>query len=531
VLQLLVVLLANKFIHILFMNTMPIKTLQKRTLKQRGQSLLWVLGFMATMAVTFAGVYSVGQTTSEKQKIVNAADAAAYTGAMVEARALNLTAYANRADIANEVFLAQMVSMQSWVDYMKTSAGNWKTVAQALSWIPGVAAVASALEAIESALDAAADVIKDVTMPATIFAVEGYYKVMDNALKLVFGTTGSVNMAFATQSAADAVLAANVATQGGKLDSAPAAINQVALGAINAKEWKDAFYRYDTSSAGSASDGRRNTREILVDSRDEFSKERKGPSSLPFSLFFGNEKVGFCPGLEFGVSRDGTTKLKDYDRWEAQDTTEYYVASGAKCKKTGIPMGWGRSTAANDKDNGDSKTDPHNWGGWLAFNDDPKNNEKWTGVKALWDVSRDSNDNPVAAFNPGAETLTFTVAVAKQKVNVRNNEHVSLNFMNTANTTSKLGSADTKADYMDGQISAKSEAKVFFSRPARNGQDFTGTRLFRQDNHKEIANLYNPYWQVRLKNVNTNPLGMSAKDLAKITAIYGANVTLAPFSQ
>jgi hypothetical protein len=26
-------------------------------------------------------------------------------------------------------------------------------------------------------------------------------------------------------------------------------------------------------------------------------------------------------------------------------------------------------------------------------------------------------------------------------------------------------------------------------------------------------------------------LGMSAKDLAKITAIYGANVTLAPFSQ
>jgi succinyl-CoA synthetase beta subunit len=103
--------------------------------------------------------------------------------------------------------------------------------------------------------------------------------------------------------------------------------------------------------------------------------------------------------------------------------------------------------------------------------------------------------------------------------------------MNTANTTSRLGSADAKADYMNDQVSAKSEAKVFFSRPAKNNQDFTGTRLFREDDHKEIASLYNPYWQVRLKNVETNPLNMSTKDLAKITAIYGANLPLAPFSQ
>ncbi len=501
--------------------------------KQKGQSLLWVLGFLATMAVTFAGVYSVGQTTSEKQKIVNAADAAAYTGAMVEVRALNLTAYANRADIANEVFLAQMVSMQSWVDYMKTSAGNWKLVAEALSWIPGVAAVASALEAIESGLSTAADVMKDATMPAAIFAVEGYYTVMDNALKTVFGTTGSLNMAFATQSAADAVLAANVATQGGKLDSAPVAINTIALGAINAMEWKKAFHRYDSSTggdAGSASDdGRRNARDILVNSRDEFSSERKGPNGL-FALFFGNLKVGGCPLPEFGVSRDGPTQLKKYERWEAQDTTEYYLTSGAKCKKSSIPMGWGRSTAANEEDAGDMKTEPHASAGELAYYE-VKKNAKWTGVKAFWDVSRDSNDYPVAAFKPGEETLTFTVAVAKRKAEIRNNEHSSLNFMNTPNTTSRLGSADAKADYMNDQISAKSEAKVFFSRPAKNNQDFTGTRLFREDDHKEIASLYNPYWQVRLKNVETNPLNMSTKDLAKITAIYGTNLPLAPFSQ
>lgn len=505
--------------------------------KHKGQALLWVLGFLATIAVTFAGVYSVGQTTSEKQKIVNAADAAAYTGAMVEARALNLTAYANRAEIANEVYLAQMVSLQSWVDYMKTSAENWKTVAEAVAAIfPPAGTVASALEAIETGLSASATGIES-SMPLIINTLENvYYKPLDFALNLVFGATGATNMAIASQSAADAVLAANVATQGGKLDSAPVAINAVALGAINAMEWKKAFHRYDSAigeDAGSATDdGRRNTKEILRASRDEFSTERKGPDGL-FEVFFGNFTTPFparCPAPEFGVSRDGLTTLKEYDRWEAQDTTEYYLASGAKCKKTGIPMGWGRSTAAKQQSEGDLKDDPHRWGGSNAY-DEVKKNANWTGVKPLWDVSRDSNDYPVAAFKPGEETLTFTVAVAKQKTNIRNNEHASLNFMNTANTTSRLGSVDAKADYMDGQISAKSEAKVFFSRPARNAADFTGTRLFREDNHKEISNLYNPYWQVRLKNVETNPFGMSAKDLAKITAIYGANLPLAPFSQ
>ena len=51
---------------------------------QQGQILIWFLAFGATLAVVFAGVYSVGQVTSEKQKIVNATDAAAYSGALLK---------------------------------------------------------------------------------------------------------------------------------------------------------------------------------------------------------------------------------------------------------------------------------------------------------------------------------------------------------------------------------------------------------------------------------------------------------------
>lgn len=102
--------------------------------RQRGQVLVWFLAFAATLAVVFAGVYSVGQATSEKQKIVSAADAAAYSGGLVQARALNLVSYTNRAVIANEVLIAQMVSLQSWNDYFKTATRNYQSIFR--PWLP-----------------------------------------------------------------------------------------------------------------------------------------------------------------------------------------------------------------------------------------------------------------------------------------------------------------------------------------------------------------------------------------------------------
>ena len=479
--------------------------------KQKGQSLLWVMGFLATMAVAFAGVYSVGQTTSEKQKIVNAVDAAAYTGAMVEARALNLTAYANRAEIANEVLIAQVISLQSWVDYLKTSISSFQTIAEVLGKIPfpptviALNAIARALSVIEKALEKAADPGLTGLAPATIFAVERYYDLMNGALKVVFGTVGTASMAYAAQTAAENVLAANVATHNGKIDTAPVAIHKIELAVLNAKAWNSSFQYYKKNQpAGSADDGRYNASEILKISRDEFSTDRKGPNGL-LAILWGTASIGGCsiPGVEVGANREGSTLLKTYDRWEAQDTSEYYIASGFRCNKTGIPYGWGRSTAAKEKMKGDEKTDINQTAGseLFAYKDgNVKKNSGWTGVKELWDVKRDANDYPDAAFNPGAETLTFAIAAAKPKANIRNNE--SLNFMNQS-TTSPLGSADAKADYQNGQIAAKAEAKVFFARPAKNSQDFTGTSLFRNDNHKEIANLYNPYWQVRLTNTST----------------------------
>jgi hypothetical protein len=487
--------------------------------RQKGQSLLWVLGFLATMAVTFAGVYSVGQTTSEKQKIVNAVDAAAYTGGMVEARALNLTAYANRAEIANEVFIAQMTSMESWVAYMKETIDSFQTVSLAVAatgiGAPIALAVNRVLSIVETALDGVLRVLKPA-VDAAVFGVDNLYYL---PYKLATAVLFSPAMVAAAQSAAESTLAANVATQDGKIDTAPVAFAKVPLGLANAARWNSAFKLYTKSPIGSASDGRRNAAEILEASLDEFSTSRDGSTWFGIKVLWGNASLGECPGPKIGASKDGTTKLKDYDRWEAQDTSEYYITGGIRCRKRGVPYGWGRSTVAKQETNGEQKLDPHYLAGLKAYSDTIKHSS-WDGVKSLWDIARKPDDTPIDAFKQGEETLTFTVAAKKASTEIKNNE--SLNFMNRA-STSKLGSTDLKADMLDGQLSAKAEARVFFSRPSKTNADITGTRLFRADSHKEVSNLYNPYWQVRLKSMDLLS--------AETAAIYGGNAALAAFAQ
>ncbi len=147
---------------------------------QRGQVLVWFLAFAATLAVVFAGVYSVGQATSEKQKVVNAADAAAYSGALVEARALNLIAYTNRSVVANEVLIAQMVSLQSWTDYFERATSNYQTIFNALSGIPYVGAAFKALAVTMQALNKIVVVQQKVlngVVPSVIRSWEGLFAV------------------------------------------------------------------------------------------------------------------------------------------------------------------------------------------------------------------------------------------------------------------------------------------------------------------------------------------------------------------
>jgi hypothetical protein len=63
-------------------------------------------------------LFNVGQLTQEKTKLVNTSDAVAYSAGVMNARAMNFAAYTNRALVANELAIAQAVSLASWGDYL-----------------------------------------------------------------------------------------------------------------------------------------------------------------------------------------------------------------------------------------------------------------------------------------------------------------------------------------------------------------------------------------------------------------------------
>lgn len=72
--------------------------------------------FLIPMSVLVLSVFNVGIVVSEKMKLQNAADAAAYSAGVWEARYANLAAYANRAMVANYDTIATEVALWSMAD-------------------------------------------------------------------------------------------------------------------------------------------------------------------------------------------------------------------------------------------------------------------------------------------------------------------------------------------------------------------------------------------------------------------------------
>ncbi|WP_269532040.1 pilus assembly protein TadG-related protein [Chitinimonas sp. BJYL2] len=97
---------------------------------QRGQALVFSLVTVAVVILVMLATFNVGQATLAKIRLQNAADAAVYSAAQAQARDYNFSAYTNRAMIANEVAVAQVVGLRSW-------AANFnKTYTSEFTWVP-----------------------------------------------------------------------------------------------------------------------------------------------------------------------------------------------------------------------------------------------------------------------------------------------------------------------------------------------------------------------------------------------------------
>lgn len=78
--------------------------------------MVFAIALALICSVMIFFVMSSGRAVNEKINLVNAADAAAYSGAQITARQLNFMAYTNRAMIANEVAIGHSLSFHMEVD-------------------------------------------------------------------------------------------------------------------------------------------------------------------------------------------------------------------------------------------------------------------------------------------------------------------------------------------------------------------------------------------------------------------------------
>ena len=409
---------------------------------ERGQVLALLLMLLAALIGSLLFVFNSGQIVAAKVRLVGAADAAAYSAALSEARALNFQAYMNRAIVANEVAIAQSVSLRSWSGYMNQLLQRSATIATV---VPPLGAPLRALSQVWREIDRG---VQRALPPLESAASHWNVEVLSRA---------------------EYVADAQAAALAGSLARDIALANVPELGAggvgrefvvFNAARWH-AF----TEGHGRFGDERARLREVVMASRDGFTRAR-----------------GWTLGLASvaALRKRGGTDLIGYDSWRGMDTLALRVPGLLGIREG--PLAW---QAAENRRHAQAGRGEH--GG--SYRDNPRSSRYaardvvasngYAGIPAYRDVriGRGRRGGPlrfdIELRQPGGTIATSDVVLGGPGTVVP-------------------GEAPKKVlpAYHSGTAYALSAAQVVFQRP-----------VGRADHRSELASLFNPYWQARLAPV------------------------------
>ena len=160
------------------------------TVRQRGQILPLTLAGVAVGAVILLLLGNIGNKVTEKSIAVDAADAAAISGATWVAQHLNFMAYTNRAMIANHVGVGHFTAYMSWIRYVDDAIDNFEDVVQ---FIPYVGAAAGALETFADALRELAEFEGELFVPA-VDGLNAFYHAAQEDAHDSLGIPDTVNI-------------------------------------------------------------------------------------------------------------------------------------------------------------------------------------------------------------------------------------------------------------------------------------------------------------------------------------------------
>jgi hypothetical protein len=439
---------------------------QRLPIRQRGQALIFGIVVLLGAAVATFYLFNTGQMTAEKTKLVNTADAVAYSAGVMHARALNFDAYTNRALLANEAAIAQMVSVSSWLEY---AAGH----------VRGVRPL---------------NCYTQYSIPAGLFTLE--YVPLCYALSYPAGylvVQQADNLFNVSNAGGMAVIRAEIAKTELKAMQTAMFFGFTLARTSLMRDVADANYRDDGSVSvdtlplkddwnaleGSGSfinqrsgDERLRMRNAILEvvEGDHFVKQRDWYSESPWpcSVPIGQAK------------RTGGTVLNGYDSWEANDEANFKIREltlrglRLRCRDiANYQLGRGhRKASASDA--------------W-----------RYSGVPDFYELSDRALGYTPANGDPAKREPRLQFAIRLTRANGQTRTSAGTSGIKP---TGRLDVFDSAA--AGGVLAAVSTSEVYFDHE-------------RKDKSTELGSLFNPYWQVHL-------VGNSAASVAAARLLQGA---------
>lgn len=480
-----------------------------RRRRQLGQVLPLGLTLLVACLAAMLLMYSSARAVDEKLTVNNAADAAAYSAGIVQARALNYQAYVNRAIMANELAIAQSISLVSWLRYFETAVNNAAGIdafiasrflvpsgdlLQALQLMVVLSGSAYLNYLSGSALSEAVSILETIS-----------------ATGIVNAHAGSVIALRASQQATDAAMSVGALQRDIAREVARATDPSLDVELVPVVLPDIAGLTRTYGRGGGDDRGR--LADLVMRSRDSFTADRgwqlDGPS-IPFVQ------------RNVALRKRGGTELINFDEWQARDTLAGHSTSFG-CGK-GIPR-WcapvEEPLACSGAALGSAGSGSHV--GYCASGDSGSGEGSFGG-------SRSGNPFTTRVADGLAEDLSASGAFLWRglsdtqelaDLSAARQHRVPISFLvskpqnssRTAGRSANIAPTGTLALFdagpIDGRMVALARAEVTFMRAEARG-----------DGRTERPSLYSPYWRANL-------VAPTAADRA-YAALRQNNLTLGP---
>ena len=427
------------------------RRLQDRPLRaQQGQVLVLGLLLAALLGLAWSRVFATGQVLAAQTRLVHGLDAAAYSGALVQARTLNFLSYLNRARMAHQVAMAHLVTLGSWAQYAgmesrRLAQGNPPAYLIGMLFGPDHGqAYLAALRAVGLDLEARAE----GTLGRAYAAHERF--VHDTAAgldRVLMRDLPQVRLA-----AIRAVLAAHYPERPAE-DLQPVVTDDHWPGLLRRQAADAPLFDWTRQLASLYA---------FLDPRDQTAR-----NPWPVSAR--------CPHLRHELRRRGGTALDAGGRWQSGDTQSFHAVRSNRwigCYYREYAMGWAWMPAGS----GQAMPDRHV--------DDPPDNFadqdfwRWVREATSWELVG-GQDNPLANSYAVRDRLVWPSRGLGSYLDIAPGmgPEAASGFV-------------VRMDLPDAsglRIRARSAAESLFSRPGR-----------RTDGLDETPSLFHPYWHARL---------------------------------